>query len=193
MAKICPNCQYSNPDDKKVCSKCNFILEESIINDQNAFTDEENKSEKNNSTLINVSNDNGYNKQNSTIPEIVNKFNWGAFMFPIIWSIDNWIFPPLLYPIAYLLIVILRIKGLISEINYAYLRLMLNFIYIVIKFVLGINGNKIAFKSKRFKSIEHFVKIENIYNKIGIIFFIISIILIVIAILYPIIFGMSNN
>ena len=77
----------------------------------------------------------------STIPPEIKGWNWGAFLLNFIWAIGNrtWI-------------------GLLSLAPY---------VGIVMAIVLGFKGNEWAWKNKRWKSIDHFKRVQRIWSILG--------------------------
>ena len=76
------------------------------------------------------------------IPEEIDEWNWGAFFLNGFWGIGNKTYIALLAFIP-----------------------ILNIIMMV---VLGLMGNKMAWKNKEWESVEHFKSVQNKWNKAGI-------------------------
>ena len=87
------------------------------------------------------------------IPPEVSKWNWGAFMFNIVWGIGNHAW--------------LTLLCLIPCLN------------IVWMFVCGALGNKWAWKSGEFKDVETFLAVQRTWNRAGLVCFIIYLVFIV--------------
>jgi len=86
--------------------------------------------------------------------ENLNSWNWGAFYFGCIWAISNGIYWPLIEIIPFI--------GWSAS--------------IVIRIVLGINGNKWAWEKRRWESIEHFKRVQHSWAIAALWFFVGSII-----------------
>lgn len=96
--------------------------------------------------------------ENSKIPEEIKKWNWGAFFFNWIWGLSNNVYIALLCFIPFV-----------------------NFFML---FYLGFKGNELAWKAKRWESIESFISTQKKWSLIGITIFgsIFSLVLILILI-----------
>ncbi|AYY79826.1 MULTISPECIES: hypothetical protein [Proteus] len=95
---------------------------------------------------------------NKPVPEEIKRWNWGAFMFNIIWGFGNKSYLPLLALVP-----------------------LLNLIWI---FICGIKGNEWAWKKGDYDSVETFMKVQETWNRAGFIYFIISIIMAVIFFIF---------
>ena len=84
-------------------------------------------------------------------------WNWGAFVFGWIWAIANqaWL-------------------GLLT---------LIPFVNIVMIFVLGAKGNEWSWKNKNWESVESFKKAQRIWNIVGLVVFILSIVGAIVGIL----------
>jgi hypothetical protein len=80
---------------------------------------------------------------NALVPQEIQGWNWGAFLFSWIWGIGNNVWLALLALIPY--------------------------VGFVMAIVLGIKGNEWAWKSKRWDSIEHFKKTQGTWSKVALI------------------------
>ena len=92
--------------------------------------------------------------QYGEVPAAIKKWNWGAFAFNIWWGIGN----------------------------HAYLTLLMlvpciSFIWM---FVCGAMGNQWAWKSGEFKDVEQFMAVQRTWNKAGLLFFIVTVVSLVI-------------
>ena len=92
------------------------------------------------------------------VPQAIKKWNWGAFMFNILWGIGNNSYLPLLCLIP-----------------------LFNIIWV---FVCGAKGNEWAWKKGSFASEEEFLKIQKSWNRAGIASFIIGMSVVVIYVLF---------
>ena len=79
--------------------------------------------------------------ENSVVPEEIDRWNWGALFLNVIWGIGN-----KTYVAFFALIPIINIFVLIA---------------------LAYNGNKWAWKNKRWESIEHFKSVQRKWNVAG--------------------------
>ncbi len=95
---------------------------------------------------------------NKTVPEEIKRWNWGAFMFNIIWGFGNRSYLPLLVFVP-----------------------LLNLVWI---FVCGLKGNEWAWQKGDYDSVETFMKVQETWNRAGFIYFIVSIIFAVIFFLF---------
>jgi len=75
-------------------------------------------------------------------PEIVGKLNWGAFLLTLFWSIAHNVWIGLLVLIPY--------------------------VGWIMPFVLLFKGNEMAWKSRRFESVQHFMLVQSIWTKWGV-------------------------
>ena len=91
------------------------------------------------------------------VPSEVKKWNWGAFMYNILWGIGNRSYLPLLCLIP-----------------------LFNIIWI---FVCGAKGNSWAWKKGNFESVDEFMKIQNTWSRAGLFSFILTMIIIVLYLL----------
>jgi uncharacterized membrane protein YeaQ/YmgE (transglycosylase-associated protein family) len=96
----------------------------------------------------------------AVVPPGVAGWNWGAFLLNWIWSIGNsvWI-------------------GLLALVPYAGL---------IMAIVLGIKGSEWAWQHRRWESVEQFKATQRVWAIVGLIVFLLSLIPIFAAILFPI-------
>ena len=102
--------------------------------------------------------------KNSTIPEGIKGWSWGAFLLNWIWSIGNntWI-------------------GLLSLIPY---------LGIIMVIILGIKGREWAWKNKQWDSVEHFQRVQRKWSKWGVIALLVPLVIgIISAIAIPALLG----
>ena len=99
------------------------------------------------------------------VPAEVRKWNWGAFMFSIMWGIGNH---------AYLCLLML-----IPCLN------------IVWVFVCGAMGNSWAWKSGEFKDVEQFMAVQRTWNRAGLVWFVIALVSIIVSIVISVALGIS--
>lgn len=99
------------------------------------------------------------------IPEEIKGWNWGAFMFSIVWGIGNKVYWPLLSLVPYL-----------------------GFIMVI---VTGIKGNEWAWKSGEYTDVNTFLTVQNTWNRAGKVMFFVALAIIVFAILVLIVTGAS--
>jgi len=79
--------------------------------------------------------------ENTQIPEEIDRWNWGAFFLNAIWGVGNKTY--------------LALLALIPIIN----------IFVII--ALGFNGNKWAWRNKRWNSVEHFKSVQQKWTYAG--------------------------
>ncbi|MDV5227911.1 ribonuclease G [Providencia rettgeri] len=92
------------------------------------------------------------------VPQGVKRWNWGAFMFNIIWGFGNKSYLPLLMLIP-----------------------VFNLIWM---FVCGFKGNEWAWKNGDYDSEKTFMKVQETWNRAGLIYFIISVVFSVVFFLF---------
>lgn len=92
------------------------------------------------------------------VPQEIKRWNWGAFMFNIIWGFGNKSYLPLLMFIP-----------------------IFNLIWM---FVCGFKGNEWAWRNGNYDSVETFMKVQETWNRAGLIYFIVSIVFFVIFFLF---------
>ncbi|AEB76849.1 hypothetical protein [Clostridium botulinum] len=113
--------------------------------------------ENNNLELSNNEIQNTKISDTSEIPKAIRKWSWGAFSLNIIWGLGNRCYLPLLCFIP-----------------------IFNFIWM---FVCGFKGHSWAWKKGNYKNIDEFMLVQKTWNRAGFIYFIISLIIIVIYLL----------
>ncbi len=86
-------------------------------------------------------------------PKEVKGWNWGAFMFNILWGIGNKSYLPLLCLIP-----------------------IFNIVWV---FVCGIKGNEWAWKKGDYSSVDEFKKVQATWNRAGVVAFILSLVVVV--------------
>ncbi len=82
------------------------------------------------------------------IPDEIKGWNWGAFLLTIFWGIGNRVWIALLF--------------------------LIPIVHLVIWFYLGAKGNELAWRNKKWDSIEHFRKTQRKWMYAGIVFQIIN-------------------
>lgn len=80
---------------------------------------------------------------NESVPSEIDEWNWGAFFLNGIWGLGNKTYIALL--------------AFVPVIN------------VVMMFILGAKGNKMAWKNKEWESIEHFKTIQKYWNIAGLV------------------------
>lgn len=93
-----------------------------------------------------------------TVPQEIKGWNWGAFMFNILWRIGNKTYLPLLCLIP-----------------------IFNLVWI---FVCGFKGNTWAWQKGDYQDVETFLAVQKTWNRAGIVYFIISIALLFLYIFF---------
>lgn len=96
-------------------------------------------------------------------PQEIKRWNWGAFMFGACWGIGNYTYLPLLCFIP-----------------------IFNLIWI---FFCGAKGNEWAWKSGKFHNVEHFLAVQETWNRAGFVMFIIAACILA---LYILLFGLAG-
>ncbi|WP_425483280.1 ribonuclease G [Lentilactobacillus kribbianus] len=91
-------------------------------------------------------------------PQEIKGWNWGAFMFNWIWGIGNHTYLPLL--------------SLIPVVN------------IIWVFITGFKGNEWAWQKGEYESVAEFKKVQETWNRAGLVQFIISIIAIILYFIF---------
>ncbi|WP_379945753.1 ribonuclease G [Enterococcus devriesei] len=87
------------------------------------------------------------------IPQEIKGWNWGAFMYNVMWGIGNKTYLPLLCLVP-----------------------IFNIVWI---FVCGFKGNEWAWQKGDYEDVETFLAVQKTWNRAGLVNFIISIILVV--------------
>ena len=95
---------------------------------------------------------------NKAVPQEIKRWNWGAFAFNIIWGFGNKSYLPLLC--------------LIPVVNLIWM------------FVCGFKGNEWAWKNGDYDSTETFMKVQETWNRAGLIYFILTIIFFAVFLLF---------
>lgn len=101
---------------------------------------------------------NQYNGQNRAVPQEIKGWNWGAFSFSVWWGIGNKTYLPLLC--------------------------LVPLVSIIWVFVCGFKGNEWAWKKGNYRDVESFKMVQGTWNLAGLIYFIGSIIIWIIFILF---------
>lgn len=91
------------------------------------------------------------------VPNEIKKWNWGAFSFSIIWGIGNKTYLPLLCLIPFF-----------------------NLVWI---FICGAKGNEWAWNDGNYTDIETFKRVQETWNRAGLVMFIIWVVIIVLYII----------
>lgn len=114
--------------------------------------------------------------KNTTVPNEIKKWNWGAFLLSWIWAIAHKIWIGL---IALLPFVIMGIIAPFTEKSDDAAGLFI--ITLGMMIILGIKGNEWAWQNNKWTSVEEFLSIQRKWNRIALliigIFFILGIIL----------------
>lgn len=101
---------------------------------------------------------------NGPMPEELRGFNWGAFFLSWIWAVNHrvWIG---------LGILVLSLLSMIQGIGFVFS--ILSFIGCI---VLGIKGNSLAWKHRKFESVEQFRAVQQAWTRWGLVVFIVLLI-----------------
>ena len=108
-------------------------------------------------------------------------FNWGGFLLGWIWGISNhvyWSLSSLMLSIVFYLLIGIWIAEDFHGVNPGELAMLLTVTVLgkfVIRLILGISGNRMAWQSKKFTSIEEFERIQKGWNVASIIIYSIAI------------------
>ncbi|MBV7391096.1 MULTISPECIES: ribonuclease G [Enterococcus] len=95
---------------------------------------------------------------NKVVPQEVKGWNWGAFMYNIMWGIGNKTYLPLLCLIP-----------------------LFNLVWI---FICGFKGNEWAWQKGDYKDVETFLAVQKTWSRAGLVQFIVAIIFIVLYFLF---------
>ena len=99
------------------------------------------------------------------VPDGIKKWNWGAFAFTFFWGIGNQVYISLLC--------------------------LIPFVNIVMIFVLGAKGNEWAWKNNNYRDVEEFQKTQSTWNRAGLVWFIVTVIIVVIYIIMMVTLGVA--
>ncbi len=92
---------------------------------------------------------------NGPFPSELNTWNWGAFFLTWIWALGNNVWIGLL--------------ALISPLTF------------IMAIILGIKGNEMAWKAKKWESVEHFKKVQAAWAKWGVVIFVLLVAAVVVG------------
>ena len=110
------------------------------------------------------------------------RFNWGAFFLTWIWGLGNKVWITLLIiPVWFLFAIfstLIEATGLLVGFAHSMMMVVLNLALLAIQILFGVNGNRWAWKKKKYKSVEHFHKIQRIWAVVATILVIINIALV---------------
>lgn len=179
-SKICPECGYQLSDDAVECPNCGMPL------------NGDSKSGKSNMKPPKPQETNhvqGVNEMLGTPPNL-KSFNWGGFVFGWLWAVFNGIFYPLVNLIVCIFVIVVYIVQLIhgtSEFfeggGLAILLFGLVVNFLVVRFNLGFKGYEMAWKSKRYTSVQNFVMSQNTWRNVSIVVFILSMVLLILTLI----------
>lgn len=100
---------------------------------------------------------------NEEYPSIIGKWNWGAFVFPALWGIANRIYWP-----AIVSVIASFAERYTRNENMVIFHYSIFAILLIMRIILGVNGNKMAWKSERkHLSIEKFEREQKFWKVIG--------------------------
>ena len=100
---------------------------------------------------------------NNEIPEAAKKFNWGAFALLPLWGFANGMWWWILVTIT---IALIPFGG---------------FINFALSIYMGIKGGEMAWKSKSWRDLNHFTKVQDQWKIAGIVVFVISLLFLIIG------------
>lgn len=102
-------------------------------------------------------------QSNEECPSIIGKWNWGAFVFPALWGIANRIYWP-----AIVSVIASFAERYTRNENMVIFHYSIFAILLIMRIILGVNGNKMAWKSERkHLSIEKFEREQKFWKVIG--------------------------
>lgn len=121
------------------------------------------------SSKNNLRGENNMRETGKETPKEVRGWNWGAFMFNWIWGIGNKTYLPLL--------------NLIPLVNIVWI------------FVTGFKGNEWAWQKSDYEDVETFKKVQESWNRAGLVQFIVYIIVLVLYFIFfaSILSNLTNN
>ncbi len=94
----------------------------------------------------------------NSVPQEIKKWNWGAFMFNMMWGFGNKCYLPLLCLVP-----------------------LLNLVWI---FVCGFKGNEWAWKNGQYTDVETFLAVQDTWSRAGLVMFVINIVFTVVYFLF---------
>ena len=122
-------------------------------------------------------------QKENEIPEqdvIGKRFNWGAFALTWIWGLGNKVWITLIIIPLWLLFGfgagLADAMGILTSTYKSILMIVLNLILLGLQIWFGINGNKWAWKKKKYKSVESFHKVQRIWACVALTFILIDIV-----------------
>lgn len=137
----------------------------------------------------------GKEKKSTELPPELRKFNWGAFLLTWIWGIGHRVWISLVIPLIFILFwvsgeIIIRVGLYFGDPNVVVPGGIWIFILplIFLIFYLGIKGNELAWGKNKSDNIEKFMSKEKKWAIAGLIFVIVSIILIPILLVLSVLF-----
>ena len=97
-------------------------------------------------------------------PSIIGKWNWGAFALPAIWGLFNGVY----WPVAVSIVAAVASHIADNNENMEIIYYSIFAILLAIRIILGINGNKMAWKSARkHQKIQKFEASQKVWGIIG--------------------------
>lgn len=127
---------------------------------------------------------------------ITKRFNWGAFFLTWIWGLGNKVWITLIIIPIWLLFTVISTfaasNGIVTDVGYSVLMIVLNLALLGVQIWFGINGNKWAWKKKKYKSIESFHKIQRIWACVALVFMVIDIVYVLMT-TFPKLMNNSND
>jgi len=127
----------------------------------------------------------------TNIPNEIKKWNWGAFFFTYIWGIFNKVYISFIWIFCIIPISNTDFNNLTTS-RFMFLFIVPCIFGFVLSIVLGLKGSEWAWRNKRWKSIEHFKKVQNSWSKAAIGFFIFFLFILIIAIVLVILPSFIN-
>ncbi len=113
--------------------------------------------------LITYSKEEVNNALTVEVPTEIDKWNWGAFIFGTLWGLFNGVYWPLIFTL------VICVLDLLSDFS-----IFMDIVWIIssiaISIILGINGNKLAWKAKPRNDIAKFLKVQHNWMVAGLVF-----------------------
>ena len=112
-----------------------------------------------------IPNDSGTGK-NAVFPKELKGLNWGGFLLPVIWGICHKLV--IGYILAGILIIFTIGEHFVNEDIVLKIKIANAVIFFLLMILFLINGNKLAWKHRKFQNHEEFKEIQSIWTKWGI-------------------------
>ena len=117
-----------------------------------------------------ITNTSGQGSKAPVLDIVAKRFNWGAFFFSWVWGIGNQVWLTLLIiPFSILLMIsaiALTFIGMSAHQVFLF-NICCNFVSLAIAIWFGVQGNRWAWQSRRWKSVAHFHDVQRIWAIVG--------------------------